>query len=411
MSLNNGAASPSPVAPIKERSNSNTSCKTTSALVLATSSMVDFWNRVSQQMAYIDGSTRSPSLIDGGSTRSSLPNDGTRDSFLIAIDTVTTPAQPFAENHGSSLLDERNIRSDSLLEIGYEHSMSILDDRNSNNVCLLEGGNDRVSVSVLEDLIAPLPSSDACHLDVSKHFKQRHPTEITSPTSYKSCSGSRHTATTCSLEASPPLSPRMQRVRGSTFQRLTNTRTTPNKPFQRTASVVNDDEEKRSRNKPWYWRSSSVDKQQDKSVSVEGNGHDENQSAIWHHVFREIGSKYVQHTERPGKYCKKCFNDDDDYYYDDDYVKDGMELELLQPAAEVSGNSRRHCGTAAIPNSATSTSVVMETASIGGGRMTTRTRLHKYQQQFSFCAGDRRLSVRVTLTAGFRSLKLPSGGQ
>lgn len=398
MSLNNGGASPSHVAPIKERSNSNASCKTTSALALATSSMVDFWNRVSQQMAYIDGSTRSPSLIDGGSTRSSLPNDSTRDSLLVAVDTAAMAARPFADNRSSSVLDERNIRSESLLEIEYEHSISILDDRNSNNVSLLDCGNDHISVSVLDDVIAPLPSSDLCHIDMSKPFKQRHPTEITSPMSYKSCSGSRHTATTCSLEASPPLSPRMQSVRSSTFHRLTSTRTTPQKSIQRPASVINEDEEKRSRSKPWYWRVSSADKQQNRSVSLESNGNDEDQSAIWHHVFTEVGSKYAQNAETPGKCYKSSINNDDDCYYDDDddYAKDGIELELLQPASEVSGTSRPRRGAAAIPNSATSTSVVMETASIGGGRMTTRTRLHKYQQQFSFCAGDRRLSVSAT---------------
>jgi hypothetical protein len=161
--------------------------------------------------------------------------------------------------------------------------------------------------------------------------------------------------------------------------------------------VINEDEEKRSRSKPWYWRVSSADKQQNRSVSLESNGNDEDQSAIWHHVFTEVGSKYVQNAETPGKCYKSSINNDDDCYYDDDdYTKDGIELELLQPASEVSGTSRPRLGAAAIPNSATSTSVVMETASIGGGRMTTRTRLHKYQQQFSFCAGDRRLSVSAT---------------
>jgi hypothetical protein len=161
--------------------------------------------------------------------------------------------------------------------------------------------------------------------------------------------------------------------------------------------VVNEDEEKRSQSKPWYWRASSADKQQNKGVSLDSNGNDGDQSALWHHVFTEVGSQYSQNAEKPAKCDKNCFNDDDDYYYDDDdYAKDGIELELLQPAAEVSGNSRPQRGTAAIPSSATSTSVVMETASIGGGRMTTRTRLHKYQQQFSFCAGDRRLSVSAT---------------
>jgi len=164
--------------------------------------------------------------------------------------------------------------------------------------------------------------------------------------------------------------------------------------------VVNEDEDKRSRSRPWYWRASSEDRQRNKNVNVESNGNEEDQSAIWHHVFTEVGSKYIHNAQKPGKCYKNCFNDDDDYYYDDDddddNAKDGMELELLQPAAEASGNSRPQCGTAVIPSSATSTSVVMETASIGGGRMTTRTRLHKYQQQFSFCAGDRRLSVSAT---------------
>ena len=395
ISLNNGGSSPS-VAPIKERSNSNASCKTDSALALATSSMVDFWNRVSQQMAYIDGSTRSPSLIDGATMRSSLPNDSTRDSLLVAMETAGMAARPFADNRSSSLVDEKNIMSESLLEIEYERGISILEDRNSNSMSLPDCGNDHISVSVLEDLIAPLPSSDLCHTDVSKPLKQRQTTEITSPMSYKSCSGSRHTATTCSLESSPPVSPRMQRVRSSTFQRLTNTRTPPQKPIQRQASVVNENEDKRSRSRPWYWRASSEDRQRNKSVSVENNGNEEDQSAIWHHVFTEVGSKHIQNAEKPGKCYKNCFNDDDDYYYDDDYAKDGMELELLQPAEEALGNSRPQCGTAVIPISATSTSVVMETASIGGGRMTTRTRLHKYQQQFSFCAGDRRLSVSAT---------------
>lgn len=401
ISLNNGGSSPSHVAPIKERRNSNASCKTASALALATSSMVDFWNRVSQQMAYIDGSTRSPSLIDGASTRSSLPNDSTRDSLLVAMEAAGMSARPFADNRSSSVVDERNIMSESLLEIEYEHGISILDDRNSNSMSLLNCGNDHISVSVLDDVIAPLRSSDLCHIDVSKPSKQRHPTEITSPMSCKSCSGSRHTATTCSLEASPPLSPRMQKIRSSTFQRLTSNRTPPQKPIQRQASVVNEDEDKRSRSRPWYWRASSEDRQRNKNVSVENSGNEEDQSAIWHHVFTEVGSKYIHNPEKPGKCYKNRFNDDDDDYYyddddDDDNAKDGMELELLQPASEASGNSRPQCGTGVIPSSATSTSVVMETASIGGGRMTTRTRLHKYQQQFSFCAGDRRLSVSAT---------------
>jgi phosphomevalonate kinase len=157
---------------------------------------------------------------------------------------------------------------------------------------------------------------------------------------------------------------------------------------------VNEDQEKRSRNKPWYRRASSADKQQKKSASLDSNENDEDQSAIWHHVFREVDSEYVKNDERSETSYKNYFNNDDDYYYDDeDYTKDGMELELLQPTADAAGKARPLGSTAVIPNSETSTSVVMETASIGGGRMTTRTRLHKYQQHFSFCAGDRRLSV------------------
>jgi hypothetical protein len=132
-----------------------------------------------------------------------------------------------------------------------------------------------------------------------------------------------------------------------------------------------------------------VDKQQ------KSNDNDGEQSAIWYHVFTEVAPKYVKNAEQPGTCYRNCFNDDDnDCSYDDaDYRKDGMELELLQPTPDVSGKARPPGSAAVIPNSATSTSVVMETASMGGGRMTTRTRLHKYQQQFSFCAGDRRLSV------------------
>ncbi|XP_069704325.1 uncharacterized protein [Periplaneta americana] len=376
---NNGGTTPSPAPPTKERSNSNTSCKTTSALALATSNMVDFWNRVSQQMAYIDGSTRSPSLIDGGSTRSSLPNECTRDSLLVAVD--TRPSGSSVGNRSSSLLDEPNINS----EPDDGHSASILEDANSHSVSLLDTGNDP---SALEDVIAPLPTSE-----LAQTFKLKHPSELTSPVSYKSCSGSRHTATTCSLEASPPLSPRMHRVRSSTLHRQINPRPTPHKALHRQTSIVQDDEEKRGRKQPWYRRTSSTDKQQKKSTTLDNNENDEDQSAIWHHVFTEVGSKYVKNAERSGTCYKNYFNDDDDYYDDEeDYAKDGMELELLQPSTEVPDKARPVAGAVVIPNSATSTSVVMETASIGGGRITTRTRLHKYQQQFSFCAGDRRLS-------------------
>jgi hypothetical protein len=172
-----------------------------------------------------------------------------------------------------------------------------------------------------------------------------------------------------------------------------NPRTTPQKSFQRQA-----DEEKRGRNKPWCRKAPSADRQQKKSDSFDSNENDEDQSAIWHHVFTEVGSKPVKNAERTATCYKNYFNHDDDYYYDDeeDYAKDGMELELLQPIADVSGKDRAPGGTAVIPTSATSTSVVMETASVGGGRMSTRTRLHKYQQQFGFCTGERRLSVRDT---------------
>jgi hypothetical protein len=141
-----------------------------------------------------------------------------------------------------------------------------------------------------------------------------------------------------------------------------------------------------------------VDKQQKRAAFLDSNDNDGDQSAIWHHVFTEVASKYVKDAEQPGTCYKNYFNDDDDdcCYDDGEYTKDGMELELLQPTPDVSGKARPPGCAAVIPNSATSTSVVMETASMGGGRMTTRTRLHKYQQQFSFCAGDRRLSVSAT---------------
>jgi hypothetical protein len=146
-----------------------------------------------------------------------------------------------------------------------------------------------------------------------------------------------------------------------------------------------------------------VDKQQKRGAILDSNDNDGDQSAIWHHVFTEVTPKYVKNAEQPGTCYKNYFNDDDDvddhddYSYDDeDDTKDGLELELLQPTPDVSSKARTAGCAAVIPNSATSTSVVMETASMGGGRMTTRTRLHKYQQQFSFCAGDRRLSVSAT---------------
>jgi hypothetical protein len=139
-----------------------------------------------------------------------------------------------------------------------------------------------------------------------------------------------------------------------------------------------------------------VDKQQKRGAILDSNDNDGDQSAIWHHVFTEVTSKYVKNAEQPGTCYQNYFNDDDYYYDDEDYTKDGLELELLQPKPDVSGKARTPGCAAVIPNSATSTSVVMETASMGGGRMTTRTRLHKYQQQFSFCAGDRRLSVSAT---------------
>ena len=358
---NNGGNTPSPLPPGKERSNSNTSCKTTSALALATSNMVDFWNRVSQQMAYIDGSTRSPSLIDGGSTRSSLPNECTRDSLLVAIDTTTR------DNRSGSLLDEQNPS-----EIEDERSASILDDGNSQSVSLI----DQRSASIYEDVITPLRGETS---------KPKRQSDVTSPVSQKSCSGSRHTATTFPLEPSPPVSPRVHKA-----QRPINPRA---KPHRQTST--SEDDETRSRHKPWYRKPSSRDKR--KHINCETNDTSEDQSAIWHHVFTEVGSKGPSKAdERSGTCYRNYFNDDDeDCYYDDDFAKDGMELELLQPAADVPEKVKPSVATAVIPSSATSTSVVMETASIGGGRISTRTRLHKYQQQFSFCAGDRRLSVRI----------------
>lgn len=395
-SHNNVGTSPSSVPPTKERSNSNTSCRTTSALALATSSMVDFWNRVSQQMAYIDGSTGSPSLIDCGSTRSSLPNECLRDSLVIGMDTATVLARPSAGICISSLLDEQNIMSESVLEIECEHSASALDNVNGRSISLLDGGNDQISTSVPEVIICPLRSSDIPNLDANKPFKQRrHPTEVTSSLSYKSCSGSRYTATTCSLEASPPQSPKMHSVHSSTLHRQVNPLTTTHRSLQRQASVT-EDEEKRRRDKPWYRKASSADKQQKKSASLDSNENDEDQNTIWHHVFTEVGPKCAKNDKRTETSYKNYFSNDDDYYYDDeDYTKDGIELELLQPTTDVPGKTRQLGGAAVIPNSATSTSVVMETASIGGGRMTTRARLHKLQQ-FSFCSGDRRMSVRAT---------------
>ncbi|KAJ9591648.1 hypothetical protein L9F63_001793 [Diploptera punctata] len=348
---NNGGSTPSAVPPGKERSNSNTSCRTTSALALATSNMVDFWNRVSQQMAYIDGSTRSPSLIDGGSTRSSLPNECTRDSLLVAVDTTAA-----RNNRSASLLDEQ-IPS----EIEDEHSASLLDDANSHSVSLI----DQRSASIYEDIITPL-RGESCK------------PKVTSPVSQKSCSGSRHTATTFPLESSPPPSPRVHKA-----QRQINLRVKPHKQ-------ISEDDETRTRHKPWYRKPSYRDKRKHVNCDNEGS---EDQSAIWHHVFTEVGSKCSPKSdERSGTCYRNYFNDDDDDYYDDDFAKDGMELELLQPVTDAPGKAKPSTGTAVIPSSATSTSVVMETASIGGGRISTRTRLHKYQQQFSFCAGDRRLS-------------------
>jgi hypothetical protein len=179
----------------------------------------------------------------------------------------------------------------------------------------------------------------------------------------------------------------MHGVRSSNPYRQSNPQR-PHKTFQRQASVLSEDQEKRNRNKPWYRRASSTDKQQKKSESLDSNENDEDQSAIWHHVFREVDSQCVEKDERSETRYRKCLNIDSDYYYDDeDYSKDGLEM--------AAGKARPFGGTAIIPSSATSTSVIMETASIGGGRMTTRSRLHKYQQQFSFCAGDRRMSVSV----------------
>ncbi|PSN39525.1 hypothetical protein C0J52_12396 [Blattella germanica] len=365
---NNGGSTPSPVPPTKERSNSNTSCKTTSALALATSNMVDFWNRVSQQMAYIDGSTRSPSLIDGGSTRSSLPNECTRDSLLVAVDNaaaLTSLSRPYVNNRSSSLLDEPN---PSELEDG--QSASIIDDGNQ-SVSLLDVGNDQRSASIYEDIVGPLPAPE-----LAKPQKQKQPSDVTSPVSHKSCSGSRHTATTCSLEPSPPLP-----------HRQINLRTTPHKALHRQASVAGEEEDKRSRIRPWY-----RNEKKRKSINPDSNLACEDQSAIWHHVFTEVGPTCAKSSEQTGTCYKNYFNDDEDYDDDDDYTKDGMELELLKPTSDASEKAKSSACAAVIPNSATSTSVVMETASIGGGRITTRTRLHKYQQQFSFCAGDRRLS-------------------
>ena len=357
---NNGGSTPSPVPPGKERSNSNTSCRTTSALALATSNMVDFWNRVSQQMAYIDGSTRSPSLIDGGSTRSSLPNECTRESLLVGMDTTTR------DNRSSSLLDEQNP-----VEMEDEHSISLVDDGNSQSVSLL----DQRSASIYEDVITPLRGESS---------KPKRQNDVTSPGSQKSCSGSRHTATTFPLEPSPPLSPRVHKAQRQIKPRVKT---------HREISALNEEEETKNRNKPWYRKPSLRDKR--KTVNCESNEPSEDQSAIWHHVFTEVGSKCSsENNERVGTCYRNYFNDDDDdCYYDDDFAKDGMELELLQPAADISGKAKPLTGTTIIPSSATSTSVVMETASIGGGRISTRARLHKCQQQFSFCAGDRRMSV------------------
>jgi hypothetical protein len=181
-----------------------------------------------------------------------------------------------------------------------------------------------------------------------------------------------------------------------------NLRAVPHKSFQRLASVTSEDKDSRSRNRHWYRRAYPADKQQKKSAILDDNDDEDDgdQSAIWHHVFAELASKHMKNAEEPGTRYKNYFNDDDDddddYCDDEDYSKDRMELELLQPTPDLSDKAGPTGCAAVIPNSATSTSVVMETASMGGGRMITRTRLHKYQQQFSFCAGERRLSVSVT---------------
>ncbi|KAK7868906.1 hypothetical protein R5R35_014216 [Gryllus longicercus] len=70
----------------KRRSNSNTSCKAAAALAATASSMVDFWGRVSQQMAYIDGSTRSSSLVG------SLQNDGSGGGTVPPAEMVSAGA-------------------------------------------------------------------------------------------------------------------------------------------------------------------------------------------------------------------------------------------------------------------------------------------------------------------------------
>jgi hypothetical protein len=311
--------------------------------------------------------------------------------MLDVADTAALLARPLADNRSSSLVDEQNIGRGSVLELEYDH-----DGGNSRNLSLIDCMNAQTSVSVPDDVIAPLPPSDLPHTDVNKPLKQRHSAEITSPVSYKSYSGSRHTATTCSLEASPPLSPRVQCARSSTQQRQKNPRAVPHRTFQRQVSVTSEDEESRNRNRRWYRRASPADRQQKRTAALDDGDNDGDQSAIWHHVFMEVASKHVKNADRPETCYNNCFDDVDDDYCDGDYSKDRMELKLLKPAPAVSDKRAQPGCAAVIPNSATSNSVVMETASIGGGRMTTRTRLHKYQQQFSFCAGDRRLSVSAT---------------
>nr|CAD7394268.1 unnamed protein product [Timema cristinae] len=291
---NNGGA--------KERSNSNASCKTASAIYVATSGMVDFWNRVSQQMSYIDsGSTRSSSLMDAASNRGSLvvpATDGTNahDSLHVGQDLSTTdlssrssPMHPAIQNHPL-------------------------------------GG-------------AKPKKNDAKSLDSCASGES-------------SCNIAGHAFLE---EESPPVSPKQDRAKSAPCGQ------------PRRQDAVSDGGQDPS-SLPWYRLGFAARKPDHRKTSYTRQT-DKNQRETWHHVFADGDLKTVN------------------LYINPQYE----ELELLQPTdSSVCSEGKKRC--AVIPNSATATSALMETASIGGGHAA-RTRLSRFQHKFNYGAGERRLSL------------------
>nr|CAD7259490.1 unnamed protein product [Timema shepardi] len=266
----------------KERSNSNASCKTASAIYVATSGMVDFWNRVSQQMSYID-------TADGTNTRDSLHVG--QDLSTTDLSSRSSPMHPAIQNQPLG---------------GFKPKK-----------------NDAKSL-------------DSCASGES------------------SCNIAGHAFLE---EESPPVSPKQDRAESAPCGQL------------RRQDAVNDDKQGPS-SLPWY-RIGFVARKPDHRKSSYSRQTDKNQRETWHHVFADGDLKTAT------------------LYINPQYE----ELELLRPTdSSHCSEGKRSC--AVIPNSATATSALMETASIGGGHAS-RTRLSRFQHQFNYGTGERRLSAPV----------------